>query len=105
MVARDCEDTLDDHAKFPSVYDSWLFDDNSETLNYWDFDLAGDEYRLPFPPDAVGVLYLVVTFDYWGNWIDGDGNVDCRVGVGWVDFVGGTEVITRTTVKVAIKSH
>ncbi len=92
MVARDCEDTLDDHAKFPSVYDSWLFDDNSETLNYWDFDLAGDEYWLPFPPDAVGVLYPMATLDRGVNWWTGNGDDDCRLGRNWVDTFGRAEI-------------
>ena len=97
MVARDCEDTLDDHAKFPSVYDSWLFDDNSETLNYWDFDLAGDEYWLPFSPDVVDILYLVATLYAGTDWGTGDGNDDYCVGRGGVGIVGGAKIITRAT--------
>ncbi len=92
MVARDCEDTLDDHAKFPSVYDPRVFGDNSETSHYWDFDLAGDEYWLPFPPDAVGVLYPVATLDRGDHWVYRDGNTCYCVSGGGVDTFGRAEI-------------
>ncbi len=93
MVTRDNKHSLVGNANLPRIFDPWLFGDDPKAPNYWDFGLACIESRLPFPPDFVGILYLVATFDYWGNWIDGDGNVDCRIGGGWVDFVGGAEII------------
>ena len=93
MAPRDCKDTLDEHAKFPRVYDPRVFGDNSETSHYWDFDLAGDEHWLPFPPDAVGVLYPVATLDSWVDWWTGNGDDDCRLDRNWVDTLGRAEII------------
>ena len=93
MAPRDCKDTLDEHATFPRVYDPRVFGDNSETSHYWDFDLAGDEHWLPFPPDAVGVLYIVALVDAWVNRWTWDGNDDYRVGRDWVDTLGRAEII------------
>lgn len=89
---------MDDHATFPRIFGPWVFGDDPETPDYWDFGLAGIEPWLPFPPDFVGIFYPMATFDYWGNRIYGDGNVDCRVGGGWVDFECGAEIITLACV-------
>ena len=96
---------MDGYATLPRIFGPWVFGDDPETPDYWDFGLAGIEPWLPFPADVVGIFYPMATFDGWDHCIDGDGNVDCRVGGGWTNFERGAEIITRTTVKVAIKSH
>jgi len=83
---------VDGHATFSRFFDPRILNDDPETTDNRDFDLVGDEYRFPFPPDAVGILYLVATLYSWVNWIDGDGNIDCRVCGGGIGFVGGTKV-------------
>ena len=83
---------MDDHATLPRIFGPWVFGDDPTAPDYWDFGLAGIEPWLPFPSDVVGILYPMVTLDDWNYWIDGDGNVDCRIGGGWVDFERGTEV-------------
>ena len=64
--------------------------------------MASIESRAPFPPDVVGILYPLALVDSRINWVDGDGNIDRRLGGGWVDFVGGAEVICMMTIMVAI---
>ena len=83
---------MDDHATFPGFFDPWILDHDSKTTDNWNFDLAWLEPRIAFPPDVVDVLHPMVTFDYWDHRIDGDGNVDCRIGGGRTYFVRGAEI-------------
>jgi len=84
---------VDDDATFSRFFDSWIFSDNSATTHHWNFDLARDEYWLPFPPDVVGILYPMAPVDDRDNRIYWDEYVDCRVGGGGVNTFGGAEIV------------
>lgn len=93
MAPRDYKYSLDDDATIPSVFDPRIFGDNSATPDNWNFNLAGIEPRVPFPADAVGILYPMATIDAGDYWINGDGNVDCRIGGGRINTFCSTEIV------------
>lgn len=79
-------------ATIPDFYDTWVFHYNSETNNSRNFDLACDKSWLAFPPDAVGILYLVVAIHAWGDYISCDGTNDCCGDCGRTNIVCGAEI-------------
>lgn len=105
LVTGNYKHPLDDHATFPRIFGAWIFGNDSETPYLWDCHLVGDKSGIAFPADVVGVLYPVALVNDWVNWVDGDGNVDCRVGGGGTRVVGGAKIIARATVKVATKLY
>ncbi len=93
LVAWDHPDPVDDDAALPRPLDHGIFSNDSATTNNWDFDLARDEHRIPFPTDVVGIFYPLAPLDTRDYWVDSDGNSNCCVGGGRVDFERGAKVI------------
>lgn len=93
VVARDHPDPVDDYSTLLGILNPWILGDDSKTANNWSFDLARNEYWLPFPPDVVGIFYIVVVVDTRDYWINGDGDTNCGVSGGGIHFVGGTKIV------------
>ncbi len=64
--------------------------------------MAGHESGIPFPPDPVGVFYLVAAIDDWDHYDRRNRNVDRRVDRRGTCVVDCSKIIKRATVKVAI---